>query len=78
MKRPALQKKLVAVLRMAFRARKVSGAFEKRAAGPCFSKVQKLFGPISGATISFISSQRQGSKPSNLAFLLAFLALKTC
>ena len=31
MKRPALQNKQVAVLRMAFRARKVLGTFEKRA-----------------------------------------------
>ena len=31
MKRPALQNKLVGVLRMAFRARKVFGTFEKRA-----------------------------------------------
>ena len=30
-KRPALQNKQVAVLRMAFRARKVLGTFEKRA-----------------------------------------------
>ena len=33
MKRPALQNKQVAVLRMAFRARKVLGTFEKRAPG---------------------------------------------
>ena len=33
-------------------------------------KVPKLFGPISGATINFISLQRRGSKPSNLAILL--------
>ena len=33
MKRPALQNKQVAVLRMAFRARKVFGTFEKRAPG---------------------------------------------
>ena len=31
MKRPALQNKQVVVLRMAFRARKVIGTFEKRA-----------------------------------------------
>ena len=35
----------------------------------------KGFGSISGATISFISSQRQGSKPSNFAILLVFLTL---
>ena len=33
-KRPALQNKQVAVLRMAFRARKVLGTFEKRAPAP--------------------------------------------
>ena len=43
-----------------------------------FSKVPKLFGSISGATIPFISSQRRGSKPSNSAILLVFLILKTC
>ena len=43
----------------------------------CFSKVPKLFGPISGGTIPFISSQRRGSKPSNIAILLVFLSLKT-
>ena len=31
MKRPALQNKQVVILRMAFRARKVLGTFEKRA-----------------------------------------------
>ena len=36
MKRPALQNKQVAVLRMAFRARKVLGTFEKRAPGLLF------------------------------------------
>ena len=34
MKRPAFQKKQVVVLRMAFRARKGLGTFEKRAPGP--------------------------------------------
>ena len=33
MKRPALQNKQVVILRMAFRARKVHGTFEKRAPG---------------------------------------------
>ena len=37
-KRPALQNKRVAVLEMAFRARKVLGTFEKRAPGPGCSK----------------------------------------
>ena len=45
-------------------------------AGACFSKVPKLYGPISGATISLISSQHRGSKPSNFAILLVFSTLK--
>ena len=39
------------------------------ALGACFSKVPKLFGPISGATIPFISLQSRGCKPSNFAIL---------
>ena len=39
MKRPALQNKQVVVLRMAFRARKVIGTFEKRAPGPVVRKL---------------------------------------
>ena len=35
MKRPALQNKQVVLLRMAFRARKVLGTFERRAPGQC-------------------------------------------
>ena len=46
--------------------------------GACFSKVPKLFGPILGTTIPFMSSQRRGSKPSNFAILLIFLILKAC
>ena len=38
MKRPALQNERVAALRMAFRARKVFGTFEKRAPGPSCSR----------------------------------------
>ena len=48
-----------------------------RTPAACFSKVSKLFGPISGATIFFISSQRRGSKPSNFIALLLSLTLKT-
>ena len=40
----------------------------------CFSKVSKLFWPVSGATIPLTFSQRSGSKPSNFAILLVFLA----
>ena len=38
MKRPALQNKQVGVLRMAFRARKVFGTFEKRTPGEFLEK----------------------------------------
>ena len=38
MQRPALQSKRVGVLRMAFRARKVFGSFEKRTPGPSCPK----------------------------------------
>ena len=54
------------------------GPFVLYPAEAYFSKVPKRFGPISGATIPFISSQRRALKPSNLAFLLVFLTLKTC
>ena len=50
--------------------------FELRGPVACFSKVPKLFEPISGATIPFISSQRRGSKLSNFAILLVFPTLK--
>ena len=45
--------------------------------GACFREVPKLIGPISGATIRFISWQCRGSKPPNFASLLVFLTLKT-
>ena len=51
---------------------------EEKILGACFPKVPKLFGSISGTTISLISSQRRGSKPSNFAILLVFLTLKAC
>ena len=40
--------------------------------GACFSKFLKLCGLISGATISFISSQRRGSKPSSFTIFFLF------
>ena len=45
---------------------------------PCGLFFPILFGPISAATISFISSQRRDSKPSNFAILLVFLTLNIC
>ena len=48
MKRPALQNKQVALLRMAFWAREVLGTFEKRVPlGSVSPKSRELFGPIS-------------------------------
>ena len=44
MKRPGLQNTQVVILRMAFRARKVIGTFEKRAPG--FEMQRKLLGFI--------------------------------
>ena len=41
MKKPALQNKQFVVLRMAFRARKVFGTFEKRAPGPTTTVAHK-------------------------------------
>ena len=52
------------------------GAFHLSELGP-LSRVPKLFGPILGATITFISSQRRGSKPSNFTILSVFLTSKT-
>ena len=43
MKRPVLQSKRFGVLRMAFRARKVLGIFEKQAPGPCLFGKAGLF-----------------------------------
>jgi len=44
MKRTAFQKQRIGGLRMAIRARKVLGCFEKRAPGARLSKVPTLFG----------------------------------
>ena len=55
-----------------------SSKYSLNGPGACFSKVPKLFGPILGTTIPFISSQRRSSKPSNFAILLIFLILKAC
>ena len=49
MNRPALQIKQVGVSRMAFRARKVFGSFEKRAPGPLRSSTE-LMGVKSAGT----------------------------
>ena len=45
MNRPALQSEQVGVSRLAFRARKVFGTFEKRAPGVCFSSLENFSGP---------------------------------
>ena len=61
MKRPALQNKQVVVLRMAFRARKVFGTFEKRAPG---AKIRfRLYETFCGFFSPFVQL-----KPSLLSF----------
>ena len=76
-KRPALQNKQVVVLRLAFRARKVVGTFEKRAPGACFSKVPKLFGRISGDIILFVSSKQRRLEARNFAVIFVFIPFTT-
>ena len=44
----------------------------------CFSKVPKLFGPVSGATIPFVSQERTGFKSSNFTDVFLLVSLKTC
>ena len=75
-KRSALQNKQVVILRMAFRARKVLGTFEKQASGACFSKVPKFFGRILGDIILFVSSKRRRLEARNFAVI--FIPLTTC
>ena len=53
-------------------------ALSKETPGAYFSKVPKLLGPISGATISFISSPCRGSEPLNFTILFVFPSFKTC
>ena len=77
MKKSALQNKRVGVLRVAFPARKVLGAFEKRAPGACFSKVPKPFGRISGDIILFVSSKRRRLEARNFAVIFVFIAFTT-
>ena len=50
----------------------------KNSALAMFLKVPKLCGPISGATIPVLSSQRRASRLSNFVIFLVFLTLKTC
>ena len=45
---------------------------------PVSQKSRKFSGLFRVPQFSFVSSQRRGSKPSNLAILLVFLTLKTC
>ena len=51
MKRPDLQNKQVVVLRIAFRARKVLGTFEKRAPGPGISAAEAMDALIRGCAM---------------------------
>ena len=77
MKRPALQNKQDVLLRMAFRARKVLGTFEKGAPGTRFSKVLKLFERISDDTILFVSSRRMRLEARNFAIISIFIHFTT-
>ena len=47
-------------------------------AGACFSKVPKLFGPISGDIILFVSSKRRRLEPRNFAVIFIFIPFTTC
>ena len=51
---------------------------EKNRIRGLFLKSPETFRAYFGCHNSFISSQRRGSKPSNFAIPLDFLALKTC
>ena len=46
--------------------------------GARFSKVPKLYGPFSGATIPFVSQEWRGFKSSNFTVIFFCVALKTC
>ena len=46
------------------------GTFEKQAPRACFSKVPKLFGPISGYIILFVSSKLRPLEARNFAVLI--------
>ena len=45
--------------------------------GARFSKVPKLYGPLSGVTIPFVSQERGGFKSSNFTVIFLFVTLKT-
>ena len=62
---------------MVLRARKVFGTFDKRAPGACFSKVPKLFGPISGDIIFFVSSKRRRLEARNFTVTFIFIPFTT-
>ena len=58
MKRPALQNKQDVLLRMAFRARKVLGTFEKRAPGPLAADVTRnRIGAAANSYMHVVGSQ---------------------
>ena len=65
--------------RRRFQGKKKIMSSEMRAKrfGGLFLKRHETFLAYLGATIPFISSQRQGSKPSNFGILLVFLTVKT-
>ena len=66
MKRPALQNNQVGVLRMAFRARKVFGTFEKRAPGiDAMNNIHYLPEPVCFVTVYRPTLQENASTNSS-------------
>ena len=51
--------------------------FEKHTPGACFQKVPKLFGPISGDIILFVSSKRRRLEARNFAVIFIFIPRTT-
>ena len=52
-------------------------SFQLFGPGACFSKVPKLFGPISGDIILFVSSKRRRLEARNFAVILIFIPFTT-
>ena len=52
-------------------------AWELFAPRALFSKVPKLFGAFSGATVPFVSQERRGFKSSNFTDIVLLVILKT-
>ena len=71
MKRPALQKKQVVILRMAFQAQKVLGTFEKRAQDS-YRQPEKMIRTIT-TSCAIQVNERQMNKDNNIIYILRTL-----